>query len=128
MVINNAGEGQALKLKEIQKILGAEVLTVGIGLDLEVGCIKASDLMSDVLNAPPGACSLLLTGLSNSAAIRTVTVADLSAIVFVRGKIPSEETIQLAILHHVPLMTTKLSMYEACGRLFASGIPDVCEP
>jgi hypothetical protein len=94
---------------------------------LEVGSIKASDLMSDVLNSP-GSGSLLLTGLTNSQTIRTVNVADLSAVVFVRGKIPSEETIKLAMSHHIPLMTTKLTMYEACGKLFASGLPAPCEP
>ena len=116
-----------MQLKEVQEILGAEVLTPGVGMELEVVSIKASDLMSDVLNSP-GAGSLLLTGLTNSQTVRTVSVADLSAVVFVRGKVPSEETIELAMSHHVPLLTTKLSMYEACGKLFACGIPGPCEP
>ena len=114
-----------MQLSQIQEILGAEILTPGISMALEVNSIKASDLMSDVLNSP-GAGSLLLTGLTNSQAIRTVSVADLSAIVFVRGKMPSEETIDLAISYRVPLMTTKLTMYEACGKLFANGIPAPC--
>jgi hypothetical protein len=111
-----------LQLKKIQEILNAELLTPGIGEALEVSSVNASDLMSDVLTCSDSG-SLLLTGLTNSQAIRTVSVADLCAVVFVRGKVPPQETIELAVANRVPLLCTKLSMYEACGKLFSSGIP-----
>ena len=111
-----------MNLGEIQKLVEAEVLTGGLGT--EVQTVMASDLMSDVLSyCCPGA--LLVTGLTNSQAVRTADLADLCAILFVRGKRPSIETIQLAKKRGVPLLTTHLPMYEVCGHLYASGLPGI---
>jgi predicted transcriptional regulator len=110
-----------LNLSEIQKLLRADVLTGDLDDNLEVKVAKASDLMSDVLTF---SCSgaLLITGLTNSQSIRTAQVADLCAIVFVRGKRPTADTIQLAKDGKIPLLATGFSMYEACGILFSNGL------
>ena len=110
-----------MNLGEIGELLQAEVLTDEGGLSLDVQTIMASDLMSDVLSFS-GTDALLITGLTNSQAVRTVEVADLCGIVFVRGKRPSEETIRLAQEKKIPLLTTKSPMYEACGVLYSHGI------
>ena len=110
-----------MNLGEIRELLQAEVLTDEGGLSLDVQTIMASDLMSDVLSFS-GTDALLITGLTNSQAVRTVEVADLCGIVFVRGKRPSEETIRLAQEKNIPLLTTKSPMYEACGVLYSHGI------
>jgi len=113
-----------LNLGEIQKILQAEVLTGKVALDMEVRMAHASDLMSDVLSfCSSGA--LLITGLTNSQAVRTVELADLCGIVFVRGKRPSEETIRLAREKKIPLLATKFPMYEACGILYSNGLEGI---
>ena len=81
----------------------------------------ASDLMSDVLAfCTPG--SLLLTGLTNVQIVRTAQMLDIPAIVFVRGKRPLEETIQLARENGIPILLTRYSMFESCGILFAKGM------
>lgn len=86
----------------------------------------AADLMSDVLAlARPG--SLLLTGLTNPQVIRTSEVADVAAIVFVRGKRAQPETEQLAKEAEIPLFETPLTLFEACGRLYAAGVRG-CDP
>ena len=110
-----------MNLAEIQGILDAEVLTGKVDFNTEVGMVMASDLMSDVLSF---CCSgaLLVTGLTNSQTIRTAEVADLCAIVFARGKQTTEETIRLARERGIPLFTTELPMYEACGILFSNGL------
>ena len=66
--------------------------------------------------------SLLLTGLANLQVIRTAEMVDICAICFVRGKKPEKETIELAEEKGIPLLSTDLPMYEACGRLYENGL------
>ena len=108
-------------LHEIMNILNAEVLACKDSLDIEVTAIKASDLMSDVLTMSDSGV-LLLTGLTNVQAVRTAEIAELSAIVFVRGKKPEKETIDLAEEKNIPLLATQLPLYESCGLLFQNGL------
>jgi predicted transcriptional regulator len=77
--------------------------------------------MSDVL-AFTKAGSLLLTGLTNPQVVRTAEMADIVAICFTRGKKPDEGTIRLAKSKGLPLLTTRLPMFESCGRLYKSGV------
>jgi predicted transcriptional regulator len=110
-----------LKLSEVKKILNADVIVGEEHLDLEVKTAFGADLMSDVL-AFAKAGSLLLTGLTNSQVIRTANILDIAAIILVRGKKPSTETINLAKEFKIPLLTTKYILFETAGRLYAKGI------
>jgi predicted transcriptional regulator len=110
-----------LKLSEVKNILDAEVIVGEEHLDLEVKTAFGADLMSDVL-AFAKAGSLLLTGLTNSQVIRTANILDIAAIILVRGKKPSTETINLAKELKIPLLTTKYILFETAGRLYAKGI------
>jgi predicted transcriptional regulator len=77
--------------------------------------------MSDVLAfSRPGA--LLLTGLVNVQTIQTAFIAEIAAVVFVRGKRPGDEVIALAQEKGIPLLGTQYSMYEACGMLYRKGL------
>jgi hypothetical protein len=109
-----------MKLKEIAKILDAEVISSLRGdVDIRMGC--GSDLMSDVLLfAKPG--SMLLTGLINIQVIYTASAAGIRVICFVRGKTPFAETIELAKAKNISLLSTTLPMFEACGRLYKKGL------
>jgi predicted transcriptional regulator len=91
---------------------------------IEFGC--ASDLMSDVL-AFSRSGALLLTGLVNAQTIHTAFIAELRAIIFVRGKIPDEDVIELAMDKKIPLLGTPYSMFEACGRLYEKGLVPTME-
>jgi predicted transcriptional regulator len=110
-----------LTLNEVKKILNADVIVGEEHLDLEVKTAFGADLMSDVL-AFAKAGSLLLTGLTNSQVIRTANILDIAAIILVRGKKPSNETINLAKELKIPLLTTKYILFETAGRLYAKGI------
>jgi predicted transcriptional regulator len=86
------------------------------------GC--GADLMSDVLaSIEPGA--VLLTGLCNPQVIRTAQMADVAAIIIVRGKTPPQATIELAEKEGVPLFTSPYGTFELCGRLFNAGLPSL---
>src|SRR5512139_2013817 len=113
-----------MRLEEVVKLIYGQVVTDGVNLSAEVegGC--GADLMSDVLTSiQPQA--VLLTGLCNPQVVRTADMADVSAIVFVRGKCPHPETIELANQESIPIISTPLGMFEVCGRLYRAGLPSL---
>ena len=85
-----------MKLSEIANILDAEVLTGQAQLAKEIYKGGASDLMSDILAGLSENC-ILLTGLITIQAIRTAVVADVGAVVFVRGKMPAPEVVASSV-------------------------------
>lgn len=109
-------------LRELIDLLGCEAVWGAELLDcLEVTACFAADLMSDVLAfSRPGA--LLMTGLASIQSAHTADVADLAAILFVAGKRPAPPVLELARDKQIPLLTTPLTMFEACGRLWARGL------
>jgi predicted transcriptional regulator len=113
-------------LSEVQRLLACDVFWGHHLLDraIKYGC--ASDLMSDVL-AFSRAEALLLTGLVNVQTIQTAFIAEIGAIVFVRGKEPDENVIALAEQKKIPLLGTPYSMYEACGILYQHGVVSTME-
>ncbi len=110
-----------MTLEEISKVIEGKVITGEKSLDQEFTEVCAADLMSDVLafGAPEG---ILLTGLRNIQSVITSHVAEIRAIVYVRGKTPDEEAVKLAEQKRIPLLSSRLSMFEACGRLFEKGL------
>ncbi len=91
-------------------------------LDAHVFSCFAADLMSDVL-AFSAANALLITGLTSVQAVHTADVADCKAILFVSGKQPSPEALDLARGREIPLLSTKHSMFDSCGVLSQHGLP-----
>ena len=114
-----------MTLNEIKQILGAEEISDSGSAGKEIDTVCGCDLMSDVLTLNKSN-SLLLTGLTNPQVIRTVEMADIEAVYFVRGKHPQTETIALAKEKQIPLLVTRLPMFEYCGTLYAEGICGYC--
>ena len=108
-------------IKDLRDLLEATLLCGEERLYEEFDTVFASDMMSDVL-ACPDEIHCMLTGLMNAQVIRTADMMDIGIIVFVRGKVPLEETVQLAKDNGIPILLTKYSMFEACGILFAKGM------
>ena len=110
-----------MKISQVIELLDAEIIC-GEGLvGKHVYSACGSDMMSDVL-AYVKDQSVLLTGLVNSQVIRTAEMMDMVCIVFVRSKRPTEEMIELAKESGIVLLASKKRMYEACGKLYASGL------
>lgn len=110
-----------MTLNEIKEIVEADVLTNNSDMNIQIDRGCSSDLMSDVLAfSRPG--SLLITGLTNETVVRSSEFANMKAILFVRGKTPNTKTIALAEEKKIPILATKLSMFEACGRLYIKGL------
>ena len=110
-----------MKIRDIKELLNANLLCYEEGLDKEVNSACGSDMMSDVL-AYVKDQAVLLTGLLNPQVIRTAEMMDMKCIVFVRGKRPDEDMIDLAIERDIVLMCTKLEMFTACGLLYKNGL------
>ncbi len=106
-----------MQLTEIAMILDARFLVGKEFASKEVFKVGASDLMSDILAADSDG-SLILTGLATQQIVRTASVAGVSAIILIRGKVPSKEVIDLAKEENLPLLTTSLSMFVSSGRLY----------
>jgi predicted transcriptional regulator len=108
-------------LGEIKAILDADVLTGEQYMDSELRDAFAADSLNDILDfAKEG--TLLLTGITNIQVVRTAEMLELVGIVFVRGKRPDEDVIELAQLKKIPLLSTRYIMFETCGRLFKNGL------
>jgi len=110
-----------VNLGEIVKIVEGRILTKQTNLEIEISSCGASDLMSDALSFMKQG-SLLLTGLVHAQTVRTAEMADLSAVMFVRGKNPGPEVTSLADELGIPLIASPYGMYETCGRLYKAGL------
>ncbi len=110
-----------MKIRKIAELLDCEVLVGGEFLDREVKYAFGSDLMSDVL-AYTEEDTVLLTGLCNNQVIRTAEMLDLKSIVFVRGKCPTEDIIELAKEDDILILRTEHTMYSASGILYSHGL------
>ncbi|MDD2397634.1 MAG: DRTGG domain-containing protein [Tissierellia bacterium] len=108
-------------IKEIVDIVKADVLTNYNDGNTELKYGFASDLMSDVL-AYARSDSLLITGLNNPQVIRTVEMLDINAVLFVRGKVPCSEVIELAKENCITILATEYTMFKTCGLLVMNGM------
>ncbi len=112
-----------MRLAEIVTLLGCtELVTLDQAGDREIPGCFAADLMSEVL-AFCGHGPLLVTGLTNVQSVHTAEVVDAQAVLYVNGKRPDEQALALARARGLPLLSTTLTMYEACGRLHRNGLP-----
>jgi predicted transcriptional regulator len=109
-------------LKEIADILEATVLVDSDNEKLTIESACSSDMMSAVLyyHAPN---AVLITGLTQPQVIRTAEIAGIKMIVFAFDKKPEQVTIDMARQKRIPILTTRLCMYSASGRLFQTGLP-----
>ena len=110
-----------MKITKIVELLGADVLCGEDMLEGEVCSACGCDMMSDVL-AFVKEQAVLLTGLCNPQVVRTAEMMDMRCIVFVRGKMPPADVVELARESGIVVLATKERMYVACGKLYESGL------
>lgn len=110
-----------MKINTIVELLNAEVLCGEDKLGTHVYSACGSDMMSDVL-AFVKEQAVLLTGLVNPQVVRTAEMMDMRCIVFVRGKKPSADVIELADDCGIVVLASEERMYTACGKLYANGL------
>jgi len=109
-----------MQIKDVIEILKADVIFCE-DREVEIHTACGSDMMSDAL-AYVKDQAMLLTGLMNPQTIRTAEMLDMPAVVFVRGKTPGSDIIELAKVKGIAVLSTKYRMFTACGRLYAGGL------
>jgi predicted transcriptional regulator len=110
-----------MELREVLTVIEGQLISSDADLSQEVRLGGGADLMSDLL-AFGQEGMLLMTGLTNPQVVRTAEIAGVAALVFVRGKIPPPETVTLASQMGIPLLASKYTMFETCGRLYKAGL------
>ena len=110
-----------MKISEIKTILNADLICGEEFTSNEVYTACGSDMMSDVL-AYVKEQAVLLSGLVNPQVVRTAEMMDMKCIVFVRGKQPDEDIVELAIERDIVLLRTEYGMFNACGLLYQNGL------
>jgi hypothetical protein len=109
----------SLKLQPLLAALQAEALTDSFP-EAITGCY-ISDLLSDVLaHAEPGV--LWLTIQSHRNVVSVAATKDIAVVLFTCGRRPEPEIIAEAEEEGVALLTTRLSTYEAAGKLWEAGL------
>ena len=110
-----------MTVQDIKELLNADVLAGAEWLGKEVHTACGSDMMSDVLAFVKDQ-SVLITGLCNPQAIRTAEMMDIICLIFVRGKTPDENMLSMAEDRELVVLSTKHTMFTACGMLYDAGL------
>lgn len=110
-----------MKLRTIKTLLDATVVCGQDQLEQDVTTVCSGDFMGDVMSlCRPD--SVLLTGLVSPQLISTCVMKGVRCVVFVRGREPSPEVIQMGKDKGIVLLKTKCMMYKSCGLLYKSGL------
>ncbi|PKL23037.1 MAG: hypothetical protein CVV47_16790 [Spirochaetae bacterium HGW-Spirochaetae-3] len=110
-----------MKVRDIVATLDGILMTGEELLDVDIQAACGADLMSDVM-AFVKENVVLLTGLVNPQSIRTADLMDIRVVVYVRGKVPPKDMVAEATRNGMAVISTKYSMFLACGRLYEAGI------
>ncbi len=113
-----------MKLHEIRDLLQCEVLAGEDNLSVDIYQVVASDGMSEIL-AFAKSRELMITGLTNIQSIRTADIAGVSAVLYCRGKRPDKKVIDFAKEKRIPVLVTKMVMFDICGVLYNQGLKGV---
>lgn len=110
-----------MNLTEIIAIAEGTILTTQLETNVNIHGGYCADLMSDVL-AYSRPRAVLITGLTNPQVVRTAHMAEFRAIIFIRGKKPQSETVEIALQENIPLISSPLGMFELSGKLHDAGL------
>jgi len=110
-----------MNVREMQNALQLRVAAGEGGLDREVAGGYAGDLLSDVMaNAPAGSAWITVQGHQNIVAV--AVLRELSAIIMVNGRTPTEDTLVKADKENIPVLLSPLSSYQVAGCMYERGI------
>ena len=111
-----------MTIREVMEIVEGRGLVGEDRLDTPVETACGSDLMSDVL-AFVKEKTVLITGLINPHVVRTSEMLDIICIIFSRGKMPSDEILEMADEIGITVIASPMTTYTACGELYIHGLP-----
>ena len=113
-----------MNLSEITQKLHLDVKAGDRFLSNEVRGGYASDLISDVIaHAQEGDLWVTLQTHKNTVAV--ASMKGLAGIVFVNGRVPEADTLQIAIEENIPLLVSSLPAFELIGQLYNMGLSGI---
>jgi len=108
-----------MKVSELKEKINLELINKLY--DKDINGVFISDMVSDIVaGAKPG--NLLITIQTHKNLIATANLVDVSAIVFVRGKTPLEDVVNLADRAEITLFKTDLDAWKLAIKLHEIGI------
>lgn len=110
-----------MTVQDVCTALDARVLSGEDLLNQDVHSACGSDLMSDVLAFVKDR-AVLLTGMTNAHVVRTAEMLDIVCVVFVRGKTPGSDILDMAKERGISVLSTELTLFTACGMLYECGL------
>ncbi len=110
-----------MRLGQVIQVLSGHALNeFNHAREVEYGFETA--LLSDVLAHAKPHTTLIITEIVNPQVIRTAEMVDAVGVLFVKNKTPDAGTLRLANEVGIPLIVTRLGMFETCGKLYAAGV------
>ncbi len=110
-----------MKVKELIKQLGLQVVAGATGVDRSVSGGYCGDLLSDVMgNAPIGSIWLTVQGHQN--VMNVAQMREMAAVVLTNGIVPDDETRQRAEDFKIPLIIWHQTSYDLAVKLSKAGI------
>jgi hypothetical protein len=113
-----------MRISQILKVIQGKLYSLNVELSKDYLTVFSCDLMSDCLAMVNENC-ILITGLTNIQSLRTAEMLDIDFIIFVRGKNPTPEMIEIARVSHIVLVSTQFSMFETSGILYSNGMKPI---
>ena len=111
--------GGEVKIDELARCVGAEILTTDACPERVVEKIYAGDRVSDLLNEASDR-TLLVTNLMSLQMIRLAELMDVPGICFVNGARPEPEIVARAESTGTTLMVSPIGVFETCGLIYQS--------
>jgi hypothetical protein len=113
-----------MNIEKIVDLIEGKIVTRSDYKHLEITHGLSSDLMSDVLTMETEK-TILITGLANIQAIRTVEMLDIHCVIIARNKKITPEMKALSEQSGIVLIETPYSMFKTVGILYQNGIHPV---
>jgi len=108
-----------MTVSELQKKIGLKALNQIH--DKEVEGAYVSDMLSDVMaGAKPGNVWVTIQVHKNIVAV--ANLVDVSAVIISGGRVPQDDTLELASKAKITVFSTDLNTYKLVGKLYEAGL------
>ncbi len=111
-----------MKVSELTALIGAKNLTTEIAEDKEILCGYACDLLSWVM-AHGEEGMAWVTVQTHMNVIAVASLAEMACVVLPEGITMDAEILAKANAEGLCVLSSPMTAYEICGKLFACGIP-----
>lgn len=110
-----------MNVQQLADLIDAKVLTVDVPLDREIECGYSCDLLSWVMAKGRNGMAWVSVQ-THMNVIAVACLSDMACIILPESIQMDKEPLLKAQEEGIPVMTSALSAYEICGKMYESGI------